>query len=388
MTLVLSKLAAQVRAMGDEMAERQRRFSELVTTAREWLTRYADQGDSLRRPALEFGAAIPTHEPLDAQHPLPGAPERFTFVAADGAEIRPDSHGLAYYYLINVGSMVYRHGSGQAPAAYSQPTIGYTEDEIYEAGQPLTRSALTIKRDVAEITALADLCTSEPPEANTIAVVDGTLVLWTLKDASPQYQRRKAQAYLEQLDRIRDAGALVAAFVSRPRRSEVARLLHLAHADGDVARAEASRDPLLRLPDHVLFAWLPPGARSALFVSPSSINHAYYEGPHRVHFFYLNLSAEGDGAAVARVEVPAWVAEDEESLSLVHGAIVAQARITGNYPYALVRADELAFISAAEREAFEDMVASALVRAGASTALSPKQYYKTLTRRGRRKHHL
>lgn len=395
MTLELNRLTDQVQAMGQELATREREYADLVALARDWLEAYADQGEPLRHPARDFSAAIPVDDPLDAQHPLPPIPERFTFIAADGAEIQPDSHGIAFYYLINVGALVYRHGSGQAPEAYSQPTIGYTEDDVYyEGGQPVTGNLLDIKRDLAEITYLADLCTAEPPDVNTIAVVDGTLILWTLRDTPPEHQARSVEEYLQQLDRIRDSGAVVAACISRPRRGEVARLLYLAHIGGDVKQAREDSQTLeqrvKRLPDHAIFATLPPGARSALFVSPSSINHTYYSRRghgrgHTIYFFYVNLAKERGDPAIARVEVPGWVAEDASRLALVHGAVVAQAHVAGSYPYALVRADELAFISGPEREAFADMVASSLVRAGVPVALSPKQYYKTLTRRGKRK---
>jgi hypothetical protein len=384
-TLELSGLAEQVRAMGQQLAVREQEYADLVAQARLWLAQYADQGESLCHPARNFHAAIPTQEPLDAEHPLPAVPERFTFIAADGTEIQPDSHELAYYYLINVGCLVYRHGSGQTPEAYSQPTIGYAEDDIYDRGQLVAGNLLDIKRDLAEITTLAERCVAEPPDATTVAVVDGTLIMWTLADASPDYQREKAQVYIQQLDHIRDSGAVVASFISRPQRSEVTRLLYLASENGDVERARNSDHRMKRLPDYAVFETLAPGARSALFVSPSPINHAYYASAHTIHFFYLNLAAEGSAPAVARIEVPSWVAEDADRLALVHGAIVAQARITGDYPYALVRADELAFISGPEREALEDMVIASLVRAGVRTALSPKKYYKTLTRQGKRK---
>jgi hypothetical protein len=120
-TLELSRLAEQMREMGQELATREEEYANLITQARQWLTQYADRGEQLRHPAREFHAAIPTDEPLDAVHPLPAVPERFTFIAADGAEIQPDSHELAYYYLINVGAMVYRHGSGQTPTV-SRPS--------------------------------------------------------------------------------------------------------------------------------------------------------------------------------------------------------------------------------------------------------------------------
>ena len=125
-----SKLTKQVQAMGKEFAARQRKQADLVALAHRWLARYTEQGGRLRHPARAIRAAIPTDEPFDAHYPLPDIPERFTVIAADGSQIQPDRHGVALYYLINVGSLVYRHGSGETPEAYSQPTMGYTEDDV------------------------------------------------------------------------------------------------------------------------------------------------------------------------------------------------------------------------------------------------------------------
>ncbi len=389
MTLELSKLTTQVQALGRELAAREREQADLLALARRWLAEYADQGERLRHPARLLGqTAIPTDEPLDAVHTLPPMPERFTVVAADGSLIQPDRHSAALYYLINVGSLVYRHGSGESPMARSEPTLGYTEADLYENGLLVAGNLLDVRRDLAEIICLADLCAAEPV-GPTLALVDGTLILWVLEERPEAWQRAKVVAYLDQLDRIRRGGAAVAAFISRPRRGEVTRLLHLASVDGDLNRASQEPNPLERLPDRVLFAYLPAGARSAVFAHPSPINDRYYTpSGHGVHFFYLNVAEEGREPVIARVEVPAWVVQDAGLLALAHGAIVVQARITGDYPYALARADELAFIGGPEREAFEEMVATALLRAGLRTALSPKQYYKTLTRRGRQRYRL
>jgi hypothetical protein len=220
-----------------------------------------------------------------------------------------------------------------------------------------------------------------------VAVVDGILTLWVLEERSEDWKRTKVMDYLDQLHRIRETGAAVVAFASRPRRAEVTRLLHLASLEGDANRAAREPNPLEHLPDRAVFETLPPGARSALFVSPSSINQDYYRpAGHGVQFCYVNLAEEGRDPAIARIELPVWAVRDSERLALVHGAIVAQARITGDYPYALARADELAYVSGREREAFEEMVTTALLRAGVRPALSPKAHYKTLTRQGRRKH--
>ncbi len=386
MTLELSKLTVQARAMGHELASRRRQYADLVELARGWLAEYADQGERLRHPARAARAAIPTGEPFDYHHSLPAIPERLTFIAADGSQIQPDRHGAALYYVVNIGSLVYRRGSGETPEALSKPTLGYTESDIYENGMLVAGNLLDVRRDLAEITRLADLCAAEPP-GQTVAVVDGTLLLWVLEERSPEWQRAKVTAYLDQLNRIRESGAAVAAFTSRPRRAEVTRLLHLASLGGDARRAAQEPNPLEHLPDRAVFGMLPPGARSAIFISPSSINHDYYQDAGQiVHFFYLNLAAEGQDPVIARIEVPAWVAEDADRLALVHASIVDQSRLAGDYPYALARADELAFISGPEREAFQEMVTASLLRAGIRPALSPKAYYKTLTRQGRRRH--
>lgn len=372
--------------MGEESAARQRKYADLVTLARRWLSQYADRGEQLRHPARAVHAAIPTTEPLDATYPLPAIPERFTVVAADGSQIQPDRHGATLYYLINVGSLVYRHGSGEKPQAFSQPILGYTEADLYENGVLVSGNLLDVRRDLAEITRLADLCLAEPP-GPTLALADGTLLLWVLEERFEERRRAKVTAYLDQLHRIRESGAAVAAFASRPRRTEVTRLLHLANVGGDANRAAQEPSPLEHLPDRAVFETLPPGARSALFVSPSPINHDYYQpAGHTILFFYLNLSEEYRNPTIARIELPSWVADSPALLALIHGATVAQARIVGDYPYALARADELAFISSQERVAFEDMVATALLRAGVLSTSSPKAYYKTLTRQSRRKY--
>jgi hypothetical protein len=386
LTLELSKLTGQMQVMGETVAARRRRYTDLVALARRWLTDYADQGPQLRHPARSARAAIPTDEPFDAVHPLPPSKERFTVAAVDGSQIHPDPHGAAFYHLVNIGSLVYRHGSGQAPEPHSEPALGYTEDDLYESDMLVAGNLLDVRRDLAEISHLAEICVSEEPES-TVALVDGSIILWVLTDLPKQGRERKVASYLEQLDRIRTAGAVVGGFISRPRRSEVTRLLYLASIGGNQRSSEEKPNPLEHLPDRAVFQMLPPGARSALFISPSPINNDYYSrAGHTVQFFYLNLSKTKTNPIIARVEAPAWVVENPHKLSLLHSAIVAQAHITGDYPYALARADELAYISGQERRAFDEMVKTALLQAGVRSDPSPKAYYKDLTRRGRRKY--
>ena len=384
MTLELNRLVQAVQAMGQALARQQEDFGQLVTQARAWLDQFADQGANLRAVAAEADAAIPTDEPLNGAFPLPPLPERFTAIGADGSQIGPDRHGAALYYLINVGSLVYRHGSGEAPVPRSIPRLYYEEKDLYEGRMLVQGNLLDVRRDRAEIAHLADRV-EEEPEGPVLALVDGTLLLWVLENLSADTRTRYIQAYLKEMERIRRRGAALAAFTSRPRSTEVGRLLHLAQCGGDKARAEAEPNPLERVPDRAIFSFLPPGARSALFVAPGSVNPIYRERGHEILFFYLNVASAGEEPVVARVEVPRWVAERPKLLALAHGGVVAQCRIAGGFPYVLARADELAFIRGPERERLGEMIEAALLAAGLPVAASPKARYKRLTRRGRRR---
>ena len=383
MTLDLTRLSRAANEMGRALARQEQEFGSRVAAARRWMEEFAERGLVLQEAAADVGAAIPTSEPLNTVVVCPPVPQRFTVIGADGSTIGPDRHSLALYYLINIGSLVFRHGSGEAPEARSIPTLAFRDEDLYEGDLLVSGNLLDVRRDCAEIAHLADLVEAEP-SGPTLALVDGTLILWVLDDLPAAGRKEKIAFYLRQMERIREKGAALAAFISRPRHTEVGKLLHLAQTGGDPARAREEKNPLARIPDRTILASLPAGARSALFVSPSGINRNYYEpAGHEVQFFYLNVAAEGRKPIIARVEIPRWVAENPDALMLTHAGIVAQCRILGGFPYVLARADELAYISGPEREQLEEMVGNALMSAGIVPAPSPKAYYKGLTRRWR-----
>jgi NurA-like 5'-3' nuclease len=122
--------------------------------------------------------------------------------------------------------------------------------------------------------------------------------------------------------------------------------------------------------DRELFsAMLAPGERSALFISPSTIQKRYRK--NLVHFFYLKLDEE-----IARIEIPQWVAQDEIRLNLAHTLILDQSRRGQGYPVALGEAHEKAVITGADRENFWQMVESALIAEHLPTAGSAKSQSK------------
>ena len=85
--------------------------------------------------------------------------------------------------------------------------------------------------------------------------------------------------------------------------------------------------------------------------------------------------------SLARVEVPAWVADRADRLAALQAVLVEQCRIMGQrpYPYALHRAHELALVSMQEKEQVTNMILLELRNQGVTVGeKSNKQAAKDL----------
>jgi hypothetical protein len=317
--------------------------------------------------------------------PAPALPDNVTLAAADGSQIYPDRHGLAFYYAINVATIVMRQGSGLAPEVMAQPQLFYSEEDVYPAGQPAAADLVGARRGLAEISALADHTLGEPLHGPPrIALADGPLLIWLQRAALSDAQREEIlRDYLACLDRMRAGRAPVAGFVSRPQSAEVVALLWLglASQEGRIETDSLHRSQYRGVSDRTLFSALMPGERSALFLRGTAANRDFGARGHAIHFFYLNT-----GTDIARVEVPEWVADRTADLELVHAAVYDQCRFNRGYPYLLSRADEEAVIMTDERNALEDMIVQALTRQGLlPPELSRKAQQKQIARWRRRR---
>ena len=391
MALDLGKVTNQIEEMGRVLAERAGRQRKTLPAARELLHHFANQQEELRLIAesepgeKKLGCAIPGDEALDAQFPAPSLPEQVTIVASDGSQIYPDQHGMAFYYAINIGTVVYRHGSGEAPEVASEPTLYYTEDQVYPNGSPVNADRISAQRDLAEMQELARLALREPSAGPPrIALGDGSLLIWLRRKEIPDDQQDQIlEGYLGYLDRLRGEDLPVAAFVSRPRSAEVVALLYLAYLEPEARQnvTQLSDTQFRGLADRALFGFLKPGERSAYFVRSMASNRQYRDRGHAVTFFYLNT-----GTDLARVEVPQWVARQPARLDLVHATVYDQCIYNNGYPYVLTRADELAVILGDEREALETRIVQSLMRHGLPwPELSRKAQQKQVARWRRRR---
>lgn len=388
MTLEFSKISGQVDEMGTVLAARAQQHAAVLPAARELLRMFADAQEELRQVAdSEAGqrlrCASPGGESLASAFSGPAMPDKLTLIATDGSQIYPDRHGLAFYYAINVGCIIFRHGSGQAPEVASVPVLRFSEDDVYPDGIPVSGDLVSAERDLAEMRTLASLSTTEQPDHPVVALGDGPLLIWLRRAAIPEDQQVRILAdYLSCMDLMRKSTVAVAAYVSRPYSAEVVSLLYLAHLEPEERSGVRSlaESPFRGLTDRALFGYLGAGERSALFVRGTAANQDFAARGHKVCFFYLNTGIE-----LARVEVPEWVAAEPQQLGLVHAAVYDQCRINEGYPYVLTRADEQAVIPGEERRLLEELLVRTMLQHGmALPELSRKARQKQVARWRRR----
>jgi hypothetical protein len=321
-------------------------------------------------------------EPIAELHPPPPEPANYTVVSTDGSHVDHDHHGPLPCWLINVGAVAIRYGQDAAARLETRSRLGYRPEDLHfvhgDYRLRVQGQLLNVRRQVAEIEALVELCEAYP---GAVALVDGTLVLTSISRSIQEEPSYFLSHYLALLDRLRASGAILASYISRPSSSEATAALRigccpLEECDRRCRLGEVDGRACARLADvldRALFgaAGLQPGARTGLWRSSWPTSELHYRD-HRVHFFYFDAGVE-----VARVEVPWWVARSRPLVERLHAVLVAQsARGDDGYPRALIEAHHKAVITAGDRRSFEALLDQALAGRGYASLPSAKERAK------------
>jgi len=289
---------------------------------------------------------------------VPGSATEATLIAADGSQINPDRHGAVQFGLINVGAIIMKLKSGEAPEISTDSELLFGDD-LLPNGIPMSDGMVALKRDLAERMKLDDL--SKRIKGGIVTFTDGPIELWGAKGEDAQSYAEFIEKYKTILSRLQSRGVITAGYVDKPSADLVVRLLEIAMADNEQIQKLREFHPLRGVSDRWLFGekekpLLPSGHRSAVFRIQSS-SEKNYKGVLELHFFYLNVGTEGHPWPV-RVEIPRWVVDDREKLDLLHGVLVEQCRMMGSrpYPYLLHRAHETAVVKNEEKQQIEQLL--------------------------------
>ena len=93
---------------------------------------------------------------------------------------------------------------------------------------------------------------------------------------------------------------------------------------------------------------------------------------HQICFFYINVGND----EIARIEIPRWVADNEDNLNLVHFLIYDQVQKGMGYPITIQEAHNQAVVKNADRMQFYSILSRKMINNNIKVALSNKEIKK------------
>ncbi len=379
--LDLNKLATQIPGISEHLKSESTASQKRVEKAKKLLKQTGEQQrkwlqiQETWQDHLIFSAATPVEE-INNFYPISSPPQSHTIFATDGSQISPSHHEITYCYLINIGRVMLHYGQSLHPLLDSTPQVYYKPEDLYVSKQwgIRTEEWMGYRRTVLEATTLAEMATRWvlPPGAHydspNLALVDGSLIYWFLEGLALEARDKILPPILAAWEDLRQSKIPIMGYLSASRSIESVNFLRFPACvynfpDCKVHCSEEQENAPCQViqPIRDITLWnniLPPGHRSALWRSNVSILNLYDES-QRVYFCYVNVGKE-----IARVEIPAWVAEDsklfEQSLSI----ILAQVYKGYGYPVALAEAHNMAVVRSSDRLRFFSMLEQQMIRIG------------------------
>ncbi|MCC5610193.1 DNA double-strand break repair nuclease NurA [Nostoc sp. CHAB 5834] len=372
--LDLTKLARQMQGLSQHLTLEAVASRQRLELAQQHLKNaYQSQQDLIDRQEkwrdrILFANATPI-EPLETCIDIPVPPKIHTVIATDGSQIAPNHHEIAYCYLLNIGRVVLHYGQNRHPLLDSLPEVFYRPEDLYMSRQwgIRTEEWMSFRRTASEATVLAELACAAKGEAPALAMVDGSLIYWFLEQLPMDARDRILPPILEAWQQMRVAQIPLMGYLSASRSIETMNFLRLLACPHPVPDCKTYCPNQLekvackifeQLRDTSVWATrLKPGQRSTLWRSNSPILELY--GDQTIYFCYVHVGTE-----IARIEVPAWVAENVTILDQALGLMLAQVQKGYGYPVAIAEAHNQAVVKGGDRTRFFALLEQQMIKAG------------------------
>jgi hypothetical protein len=296
----------------------------------------------------------------------------YTAIAADGSEVPINEDFFFPYYIINIGFIALKYGKDHFFFADSNAKIYFEENELYEKvgdksflvrGELLSsKMLLEESKKLEEL--LKDFYTVEVP---VLALFDGTLIQWEIKETSETYKNNFVKNFQRMILIAEQLKEPLAGYISGTHSRDVMEMIRIFL---EMKGEDFDKKLLSIIKDADIFKIiLRKGGRSAVFRSNAPILNLY-KAP--IYFFFLNVGSE-----VVRIEIPEFIAFDNDLLEITCALILSQSKKGGGYPVALKEAHEQAVIKSSERVFIEELFIDFLRKKG----IIFNQNYKFLSKK-------
>jgi hypothetical protein len=262
--------------------------------------------------------------------------DRYTVYGVDGSQIYPDRHRGLPCYLINIGSVVIQYGQKSSVVFDSEPYIfAHSADVRVLFSAPELVNGERTEYEFKKALQLARV------HKNSTFLFDGALIFWHLEKHDIEIRNRFMASYIMLCEQLYQEQVLYAGYISLPKSKELINILR------SVAQQQSiSFEGLYMVDADIMQQTLQPYESSIFFEHQSSIVESYPQHL-RPYFCYINTGSE-----IARIELPAWIAQDDAKRHNLMNVIMDQCKKGYGYPVVLSEAHEQAVVTTADREFF------------------------------------
>lgn len=294
----------------------------------------------------------------------------YRVLAIDGSQIYPDRHYGVSCFLINIGSVLLSYGlPGKSVVCRTIPYI-FNNGDHEESSQ----EAVNCRRQELELAAGLEYVRSPDyvQQVNDpfLLLYDGSLIFWHLDTKDTKLKDIYLPRYLALLYQLYQERVLLASYISFPRSRELVNIVRLALCDFDGTRMEDATMVDRVVDGALLYGLLEPGMRTIVFKNNAKIADAYPDAV-RPYFFYLHVGYE-----IGRVEIPAWIAQENHLVDTIAACIYDQNNKGRGYPVALAESHEQAVIKGPDRDFFYHLLSKLYVERKQRMHLSQKSIKK------------
>lgn len=284
----------------------------------------------------------------------------YTVLAVDGSQIYPDRHIQSNCFLINIGSTLLQYGTSSSVSLSTEPEVFLMDQERDNTFTPV--DFVDLKREELEFKKALDLVSYLKQPA--IVLFDGSLIFWHLEGKSQELRKIFLNSYMSYLNKFYENNCVIAGYISSPGSRELANLIRF-------RLTQKSIEKQINLSDaQVTQFFLQNGERTIIFSSKSKIVDSYPDHL-KPHFFYLHVGEE-----IARIEIPAWIAANDELVQLICKITLDQSKKGMGYPVALAEAHEQAVVKGPDKEFFYHLLHKISIEEARNFTMSQKSMKK------------
>jgi hypothetical protein len=326
-------------------------WSEEKRVAQEIWQKIKDEHElsfKIEQSRSEFPFLLPSwHGQLGSFFSVPLQSLPYRVLAADGSQIYPDHHQGIICSVINIGSADFYYNN---PSKVTFETVPFVFFKGEKHDMDFEENFINAKRTELEwCTGLEGMARNVIAQGPHLFLCDGSLIFWHLDSYPLAIKQRFLTSYITLLQQFYERNHMLAGYISLSQSKELLNIVRFAAQKGVVPACKYLIFDHLVDAD-ILEGFLRPGERTIIFKNHAPIVATYPESI-KPYFFYLHAGHE-----IVRLEIPAWLAQDDQKVTLVSSIVYDQILKGHGYPVCLSEAHEQAVIKEADRQFFYHMI--------------------------------